>query len=490
VTNTSILEIESQRNNSPTFLTDDFLLQSNVAKKLYHDYVKDLPVIDYHNHLSPKEIAEDKKFANMTEIWLKGDHYKWRAMRAFGIDEKYITGDATDEEKFTRWASVVPYSIKNPLFHWTQMELLKPFNITQYLNEQSASSVFEQCNEKLHKDDFSTRSLLQYFNVQVLATTDDPCDDLRWHKQIKNDNFCIKVIPTFRPDKILNISNRDSFLSYISQLEEASNIEIKDLFSLLEALQSRVNYFYDNGCCAADHGLSHMPSQFELKGNFLHEFEDFLTQDSGEVFSQPEAFAGIVLQALCKMYHAKGWVQQFHLGALRNNNKRMLKLSGIDAGYDSIGDFTQAESLSAFLNTLDSTDQLTKTVLYNVNPSDNEMFATMTGNFNDGITKGKIQYGAAWWFLDQKDGIEKQLSTLANMALISTFIGMTTDSRSFLSYSRHEYFRRIICNLFAEDMLKGELPNDEKWIGSIAANICYYNAVDYFNQSSAASVTV
>ncbi len=477
-------------NESATFLTDDFLLQSDVAKRLYNGYAKNLPVIDYHNHLPPKEIAENKKFDNMTEVWLKGDHYKWRAMRAFGIPEKYITGEATDEEKFKKWALVVPYTLKNPLFHWTQMELLKPFNITSYLNEQTASGIYEQCNEMLQQENFSTRSILQNFNVELLATTDDPCDDLIWHRQIKNDNFSIKVIPTFRPDKILNIRDRDSFLSYVYRLEDVSNIEIKDLFSLLEALQNRVDYFHNNGCCAADHGLAQIPSDFELKGDFITEFEDFMSQKSSEPFSQPEEFSGIILQALCKMYHAKGWVQQFHLGALRNNNHRMLRTIGADSGFDSIGDFKQAESLSAFLNALDNTNQLAKTVLYNLNPADNEMFATMTGNFNDGITQGKIQYGSAWWFLDQKEGIEKQLSTLANMALISTFIGMTTDSRSFLSYSRHEYFRRILCNLFAEDMLKGVLPTDEKWIGKIISDICYYNAQNYFNLAASGTMSL
>jgi len=468
------------KNRTAGFLNDDFLLQSDLAKRLYHDYAKDLPIIDYHNHLPPKEIAEDKKFENMTDIWLKGDHYKWRAMRAFGIAEKYITGDATDEEKFLKWASVVPFTLKNPLFHWTQMELLKPFNISDYLNENSAAEIFEQCNEMLQQDSFSTRSLLQYFNVELVGTTDDPCDDLCWHQQIKNDGFPIKVLPSFRPDKILNIGDSHFFKSYILQLEQSSGITITDLFSLLEALQSRVNYFHDNGCRVADHGFSQMPVIFELSKDFISEFDDFINKKSANPFSQPEEFTGYILQELCKMYHAKNWVQKFHLGALRNNNSRLLRTIGADAGCDSIGDYKHAEKLSAFLNKLDNTEQLAKTILYNNNPADNEMFVTMTGNFNSSEIRGKIQYGPAWWYLDQKDGMEKHLNDMANMSLISTFVGMTTDSRSFLSYSRHEYFRRILCNLFANDILKGELPEDEKWVGGIISDICYYNACNYF----------
>ncbi|KAA9041185.1 glucuronate isomerase [Ginsengibacter hankyongi] len=471
-------------NDSSKFLNDDFLLQSDVAKRLYHDHVKDLPIIDYHNHLIPKEIAENKKFENMTALWLKGDHYKWRAMRAFGIDEKYITGDATDEQKFMKWASVVPYSLKNPLFHWTQMELLKPFNINTYLNEQTAAAVYKQCNEMLQQDSFSSRSLLQYFNVELVGTTDDPCDDLRWHQQIKDDEFHIKILPSFRPDKILDIENKDSFLSYVASLEEAVKFKITDVISLLGALQKRVDYFHDNDCNVADHGLSQMPAVTGFNKEYITEFNIFINNKSAKSFSNPEAFTGFILQELCKMYHKKNWVQKFHLGALRNNNSRMLRTIGTDGGYDSIGDFRHAEKLSAFLNELDNTDQLAKTILYNNNPADNELFVTMTGNFNNSEIKGKIQYGPPWWYLDQKNGIEKHLNDLANMSLVSTFIGMTTDSRSFLSYSRHEYFRRILCNLFAIDILKGELPGDEKWIGGIISDICYYNARNYFKTNN------
>jgi glucuronate isomerase len=467
------------KKKSATFLTDDFLLHSEAARRLYHEYAKDLPVIDYHNHLPPQEIAGNKKFENLTSIWLKGDHYKWRAMRAFGIPERLITGDASDEEKFMQWAKVVPYTVKNPLFHWTQMELLNPFNIAEYLNKDTAKYIYSNCNELLQQDDFSTRSLLQRFNVQMLGTTDDPCDDLSDHQRIRNDGFSVKVLPSFRPDKVLNISDRGSFMQYLARLEAASAMAIHDLESLLEALQSRVNYFHDNGCRVADHGLVQMPAETDMGKDEINEFVKFI-KEPGARFSRPEAFAGFILKELCKMYHAKNWVQQFHLGAIRNNNKRMLRVAGPDTGYDSIGDYTQAERLSAFLDALDNTDQLAKTILYNLNPADNELFASMAGNFNGSEIKGKVQYGAAWWFLDQKDGMEKQLNTLANMGLISGFIGMTTDSRSFLSYSRHEYFRRVLCNLLGREMENGELPNDLAWIGGIVQDICFNNARNYF----------
>ncbi|MFN2438504.1 MAG: glucuronate isomerase, partial [Chitinophagaceae bacterium] len=364
--------------------------------------------------------------------------------------------------------------------HWTQMELLKPFGITEYLTEDSASTIYSRCNELLQEDKFSVRSLLQRFNVEMLGTTDDPCDDLTAHQQIRKQGFKVKVLPSFRPDKILNISDRDTFFEFFHRLQTVVEIEINTITDLLEALQNRVNYFHENGCRVADHGLSQIPAEFDLSKETVSEFEQFI-KDPSTPFSQPVAFGGFILLELCKMYHAKRWVQQFHVGALRNNNSRMLRAIGPDAGYDSIGDYTHTEKLSAFLNKLDNTDQLTKTILYNLNPADNEAFATMTGNFNSGEIKGKIQYGAAWWFLDQKDGIEKQLNTLGNMSLISTFIGMTTDSRSFLSYSRHEYFRRILCNLLGQEMQNGELPNDLRWIGKIVQDICFNNAKNYFN---------
>ncbi|MBC7745415.1 MAG: glucuronate isomerase [Flavobacterium sp.] len=465
-----------------TFLNPDFLLYTNQAKNLYHRYAADLPIIDYHNHLPADEIASNKKFHSLTEIWLKGDHYKWRAMRAFGISEQFITGVASDEEKFFQWANMVPYTIRNPLFHWTQMELLNPFEVKKYLNKDSAREIYTHCNDLLQQDRFSTRSLLTHFKVQMVGTTDDPCDDLAGHRQLASEENRFKVFPTFRPDKILNISDTEAWFSYLNRLEKVSGKTISDISGLLSTLESRVEYFHQNGCQIADHGLSNMPGHTDFSIQLELEFTDFVTNRAvSKKFSSPDQFTGYILMELCRMYHTKGWVQQFHLGAIRNNNSKMYNVIGADAGFDSIGDFKQAQNLSYFLGKLTETDQLGKTILYNLNPSDNEVFTAMAGNFNDGQIAGKIQYGSGWWFLDQKDGIEKQLNTLSNLGLISTFIGMITDSRSFLSYSRHEYFRRILCNLFGNEMKKGELPDDEKWIGKIIRDICYYNAERYFN---------
>ena len=463
------------------FLTDNFLLQSETAKKLYHQYAASLPIIDYHNHLPPNEIAENKRFKNLTEIWLKGDHYKWRAMRTLGIDEKLITGNVSDEVKFKTWAACVPKTLRNPLFHWTHMELKNPFGINSYLNADTASDIYARCNQLLEGDTFSTRGLLKHFNAEMVCTTDDPCDDLSSHKKIAADNYQVKVLPGFRPDKVFNITNRETFIAYLKKLEKISGIEIKNFDSLLQALQQRVNYFHDAGCRIADHGLLVMPSSCELNIKLENEFELFLQKKDAEVFSKPDNFIGAVLKQLCKMYHKKGWVQQFHLGPLRNNNSRLFTKLGGDSGFDSIGDISQAQNLSAFLNELDKTNELTKTIIYNINPADNEVFAAMTGNFNDGTIKGKVQFGSGWWFLDQLDGMEKQINALSSIGIISTFIGMLTDSRSFLSFPRHEYFRRILCNLFGDEMEKGLLPNDEKWIGKIIQDICYYNAKEYFN---------
>jgi len=463
------------------FINEDFLLNSEKAKILYHQYAKDMPIIDYHNHLPPQEIAANKNFKNLTEIWLKGDHYKWRAMRGFGVNEKFITGDASDEEKFLQWAKVVPYTIRNPLFHWTQLELLNPFEISEYLNETSAPSIYNQCNTLLQENGFSTRSLLQHFKVEMVGTTDDPCDDLASHRQLAAEGFATKVLPSFRPDKVCAIHNREVFLAYIHRLESSSKVQIKDIPSLLDALQQRIDFFHENGCRVSDHGFQQLPASYELSKAAEKEFADFILTKNSLPFSEPDSFFGFILLHLCRMYHAKGWVQQFHLGALRNNNSRMMRQLGPDTGFDSIADMSQATAMSRFFDALDTTGQLTKTIIYNLNPGDNELFATMAGNFNDGSIKGKIQFGSGWWFLDQKDGIEKQMNALSNMGLVSTFIGMLTDSRSFLSYSRHEYFRRVVCNLFGNEMENGELPNDEKWIGEVIQNICYYNAKEYFN---------
>ncbi len=465
---------------SEYFLTDDFLLQGKTARRLYHDHVKDLPIIDYHCHLSPADIAGNRQFANLTDIWLRGDHYKWRAQRSLGVPERLITGDASDEEKFHAWAGVVPQTIRNPLFHWTHMELKNVFGITEYLNAASAASVYATCNELLKKPALTTQGILSSFKVEYVGTTDEPWDTLEHHQALAAGNFPIRISPSFRPDRILMIGNVQSFFENLDLLEKASAIRVTDIHSLLEALQNRVDFFHNHGCRVSDHGLVQMPASFHFSSQLESEFSQLLQNRKG-TYSDPEAFMGYVLLQLCKMYHAKNWVQQFHLGPIRNNNTRLNRLLGADSGFDSIGDFPQALQMSRFFDRLDQADQLARTVIYNINPSDNEVFATMLGNFNDGSIKGKMQFGSGWWFLDQKDGMEKQLNALSNMGLISTFIGMITDSRSFLSFPRHEYFRRILCNLLGDEMEKGLLPNDEAWIGGIVRNISYYNAKEYFN---------
>lgn len=465
---------------SEYFLTDDFLLQGKTARRLYHDHVKDLPIIDYHCHLSPADIAGNRQFANLTDIWLRGDHYKWRAQRSLGVPERLITGDASDEEKFHAWAGVVPQTIRNPLFHWTHMELKNVFGITEYLNAASAASVYATCNELLKKPALTTQGILSSFKVEYVGTTDEPWDTLEHHQALAAGNFPIRISPSFRPDRILMIGNTQPFFENLDLLEKASAIRVTDIHSLLEALQNRVDFFHNHGCRVSDHGLVQMPASLHFSSQLESEFSQFLQNRKG-IYSDPDAFMGYVLLQLCKMYHAKNWVQQFHLGPIRNNNTRLNRLLGADSGFDSIGDFPQALQMSRFFDRLDQADQLARTVIYNINPSDNEVFATMLGNFNDGSIKGKMQFGSGWWFLDQKDGMEKQLNALSNMGLISTFIGMITDSRSFLSFPRHEYFRRILCNLLGDEMEKGLLPNDEAWIGGIVRNISYYNAKEYFN---------
>ena len=465
---------------SSFFLTDDFLLQGNTARRLYHDYVKELPIIDYHCHLPPGEIASNKQFDNLTEIWLKGDHYKWRALRTLGVSEYLITGNSTDEEKFSAWAKMVPLTVRNPLFHWTHMELKSVFGIAEYLNEKTAPGIYQSCNELLQTSSYSTKAILSSFKVEYIGTTDEPWDSLQYHKQLAEENFSIRVSPSFRPDKILFIDKKEDFFQYLLALQNASGIIVKDIASLLAALQNRVDFFHANDCRVSDHGFMQMPGKIDFSHALETEFASFVANKK-DTYSDPEAFMGFMILELCKMYHQKDWVQQFHLGPIRDNNTRLNKKLGANSGFDSVGDFPQALCMSVFFDRLDQSDQLAKTVIYNINPSDNEVFASMLGNFNDGSIKGKMQFGSGWWFLDQKDGMERQLNALSNMGLISTFIGMITDSRSFLSFPRHEYFRRILCNLIGDEMEKGLLPNDEAWMGDILKNISYYNAKEYFN---------
>ncbi|MBW3468110.1 glucuronate isomerase [Arthrospiribacter ruber] len=463
-----------------TFIKEDFLLENEFSKRLYHEYASDCPIIDYHNHLPPQEVAENKVFENISQIWLAGDHYKWRALRTLGVQEKYITGQASDEEKFLKWAEAVPFTLRNPLYHWTHLELLRYFDITELLGPGNALEIYDETSSKVSTRDFSTTRLLQKMNVEVICTTDDPADNLLHHHNFKNQGHSLKMFPAFRPDKSFAVENPVTYKEYLLKLGETAKTDISSYQVLLEVLRKRVDFFHVNGCRLSDHGLEKM--YFDDKSNF--DLEDlFQKVMSGKVLLPDEItfFKFKVLNELCRMYHEKGWTQQFHLGAMRNNSSRMHTGIGVDSGFDSIGDYSQGISLSRFLNHLDKDNKLCKTVLYNLNPSDNELFATMCGNFNDGSERGKIQFGSGWWFLDQKDGMERQMNTLSQMGLISTFVGMLTDSRSFLSFPRHEYFRRILCNLFGKDMKNGELPQDEKWVGKIIQDICYYNAKNYFN---------
>jgi glucuronate isomerase len=461
------------------FIHDNFLLENKYAEELYHNYSKKLPIIDYHNHLPPQEILKDKVYNNLTKVWINGDHYKWRAMRTLGINEKYITGDASDKEKFMQWAKTVPYTMRNPLYHWTHLELSRYFNVSDLLNEKSAEKIYESTSEQLSNQNFSCRNLLRKANAELVCTTEDPTDTLEYHKQLAKSDFEIRVSTAFRPDKTILIAN-DGYKDYIDSLGKAADIDINSYQDLKDALRKRIIYFNDNGCKLCDHGLN----QISFETFTDNEVETiFKNKINGKTISKKDVlkFETAILLFLSETYHEFGWVQQFHLGALRNNNARMHRILGPDTGWDSIGDFSQAENLSAFLNTLDSKDKLTKTIIYNLNPSDNEVMAAMIGNFNDGSVKGKVQFGSSWWFLDQKDGMTKQLNALSNMGLISCFIGMLTDSRSFLSFPRHEYFRRILCNLLGDEIKRGELPNDMEWIGKMVSDISYSNAKDYFN---------
>jgi glucuronate isomerase len=457
----------------------NLLLTSETARLLYFDYAKDLPCIDYHNHLSPLVLAENKPFGNITRLWLAADHYKWRAMRALGVEERFITGGASDAEKFAEWASCLPMLVRNPLFHWSQMELANPFGIHETLDGKSAGSIYKRCNELLQTDGFRPQALVKRFNVELLGTTDDPADDLQWHKQLQSSSG-FKVIPTFRPDRVLNLSNTASFFSYLEALGTAAGGNIADLDSLLSVCMKRIEYFHSQGCRISDHGLQRMPSPGERTTRLDAEFKSFLIARPERAPEWAEEFQGWLLTELCKEYHRRDWVQQFHLGALRNVNSRKFKTLGADAGTDCMGDEPQAARLAAFLDNLDKTDQLGKTILYPINPSHFESFATLAGSFNEGPVAGKVQFGSAWWFMDQQEGIERQINALSSVGVISTFIGMTTDSRSFLSFSRHDYFRRVLCNLFGRDMENGLLPNDLAWIGGIVSKICYENAKGYF----------
>ncbi len=463
------------------FLNDNFLLQSDKARVFYHDYAKDMPIIDYHSHLPPAEVARNESFRNLTHVWLAGDHYKWRAMRTLGIDEHYITGDADDRTKFRKWGEAVPYTVRNPLYHWTHMELKNPFGIQQLLGPSTAEAIYDQATEQLQTADFRPRGLLRHFKVEMVGTTDDPTDSLEYHEQLRDSGFETKILPSFRPDKACQLGKGDAYRDYVQQLQAVSGVVINDLDSLVAALLNRIDFFHERGCRIADHGLEQMPRKSARHDELGYVFKQVLEGQDGEAAEFESDLTYFVLFELGKRYFAKGWVQQFHLGPIRNNNTRKLRLLGPDTGFDSIGDRPQAENMSRFFNALEEEDALAKTIIYNVNPADNAVFASMPGNFQGEGVKGKIQFGSGWWFLDQLDGMTQQLTALSNIGLISCFVGMLTDSRSFLSYSRHEYFRRLVCNLFADDIEKGLLPDDEQWIGKIIQDISYNNARAYFD---------
>ncbi len=462
------------------FLTEDFLLQTKTAKILYHEHAKNMPIYDYHCHLPADQIATDHRFGNLTQAWLYGDHYKWRAMRANGLAERYITGNASDYEKFEKWAQTVPYCIRNPLYLWTHLELKKPFGIKdKLLGPDTAREIYDACTEMLRTPAFSIRNIMRKANVKLVCTTEGPLDSLAHHKKIREDGFEIKVYTAFRPDKAMAVEDLPALNVFIDRLEEVCNMDIVNLNSYIEALRNRHYYFHRNGCRLSDHGLETAYAEDYTDGEIKKIFNQIRSGKDLDL-SQALKFKSAMMVEFALMDHESGWVQQLHLGALRNTNTRMLKTLGPDTGYDSIGDFEIARPLAKFLDRLDTNNELPKTILYNLNPRDNAVCATMVGNFQDGSVAGKMQYGSAWWFLDQKDGMEEQMNVLSNMGLLSRFVGMLTDSRSILSYPRHEYFRRILCNLLGNDVEAGLLPDDLDLLGTMVEDICFNNAKNYF----------
>jgi glucuronate isomerase len=460
------------------FIHEDFLLDNETSRRLYHQYSENLPVIDFHCHLSPAMIADDRQFENLTQAWLEGDHYKWRAMRANGVDEKYCTGKATDIDKFRKWAETVPATVGNPLYHWTHLELARYFNIFDLLSPSTADEIYEKTSSMLKTKEYSIRAMLKKMKAEVVCTTDDPSDSLENHKRLKGLSG-IKILPTFRPDNVVKTEDPVKFRAYIEKLGGVCNAEIKDFNMLIEALDSRHKFFHEMGGRLSDHGLDRFY------------FAPFTAQEADRIFKkllnservsdeESEKYKTAIMTEICRLNHKRGWTQQFHLGALRNNNSRMFRLMGPDTGWDSIGVPQDAVKMSRFLSNLDDAEQLGKTILYNLNPADNEMMITMAGNFNDGSTIAKVQYGAAWWFLDQKTGMEKHLRDLAALGLLRRFIGMVTDSRSFLSYPRHEYFRRLLSNFIGEEVEHGIIPDEDDLLKPLIGGISYYNAKEYF----------
>lgn len=463
------------------FLDDNFVLQTETAQQLYHEHAKKLPIIDYHCHLDPKLIAENYQFDNLGEIWLAGDHYKWRAMRTNGVDERFCTGkDTTDWEKFEKWAETVPYTMRNPLYHWTHLELKTAFGVTKLLKPETAKEIFDICTAKLRTPEFSARGMMKHYNVETVCTTDDPVDSLEYHLSLKKEGFSIKILPTWRPDKAMAVEVPADFRAYVEKLSAVSGVSISKFADLIAALRNRHDFFSSVGCKLSDHGIEEFYA------------EDYTTAEIENIFNKVYGGKELTKEEIIKFKSAmlvegaimdweKGWTQQFHYGAIRNNNTRLFNELGPDTGFDSIGDFTIAKAMSKFFNRLDTNNQLAKTIIYNLNPRDNDLIATMIGNFQDGSVAGKIQFGSGWWFLDQKTGMEAQMNSLSNLGLLSRFVGMLTDSRSFLSYPRHEYFRRILCNLIGNDVEEGLLPASElPFLGQLVENVSYYNAKNFF----------
>ncbi|MDD4033127.1 MAG: glucuronate isomerase [Bacteroidales bacterium] len=463
------------------FLDKDFLLETDTARRLYHGHAAKMPIIDYHCHLNPKLIAEDYRFSDLTEVWLGGDHYKWRAMRANGVDESYITGDQPSFEKFKKWAETLPYTMRNPLYHWTHLELRRIFGIEEILRPETADKIYQQATAMLQEKEFSTRGLMTRMHVELVCTTDDPTDSLEYHRAIQESGFSTRVLPTWRPDKAMSIEDPALYNDYLGKLEKASNISIHKYSDLLSALRNRHDFFAAMGCKLSDHGIETFYA------------EDYTETDMKDIFDRIRRGKSVSMQEILRfrsgmlyefgvMDAEKQWAQQFHIGCIRNNNERMFKTLGPDTGFDGIGDFEIARAMNKLFSRLDKAGKLAKTILYNLNPRDNELMITNAYNFNDGSIPGKMQFGSGWWFLDQLNGMEKQINDLSVLGLLSRFVGMITDSRSFLSYPRHEYFRRTLCNLIGKDLENGQLPYSElPFLNKMVENIAYNNAKEYFS---------
>jgi glucuronate isomerase len=461
------------------FIHENFLLHTRTARRLYHQFAEAEPIFDYHCHLPPRDIAENRQFNNLFEIWLEGDHYKWRAMRANGVPESFVTGDASPLEKFRAWAATVPHTLRNPLYHWTHLELKRYFGVNELLDEDSAVRIWKEANARLATPALTAQGILKKFKVTHLCTTDDPADDLKPHQTLAASGLATRVLPAFRPDRALTVHQPKAFNDWLDRLAEAADVDIRNFETFLAALRRRHDFFHAQGCRLSDHGLNQCVADFPTEKVAA---AIFAKARDGRAVPPPEQtqFASFMMLFFGGLDAEKGWVKQLHLGALRNTNTRLLTQLGPDTGFDSIGDFPQATSLSRYLNRLDSENSLPRTIIYNVNPADNYVFGTMIGNFQDGTIPGKVQWGSGWWFLDQREGMEWQLNALSNLGLLSRFVGMITDSRSFMSYPRHEYFRRVLCNLLGRDAENGELPNDEALLGPMIRNICYQNARRYF----------